>query len=757
MANKIKKGILIVLCAGVLMALFFGGMALYEQMGTPGGSSNMDPDGKLLLQDMPDGSVELSWPAAAQCDGYRLELLRGEQILLTQVSAINRLTLDSLPGTEAVTIRISTVNTVDGELLFGDVSLEVTAVFAKPKVTQLHWSTEPGTGIVTVNFSLENGDVGLMYTQQNVGQTDKAQQLESTGMQLSFGPNGTYPALSRKETAVFCFGAVRATQQYIHYGVTDEQISIKGEDLLSTQLQLQYTDEGENIYLLTWNDVCADEYELRYKLEEDEAWETLCVLSATSERSVVTPVLKRFSNYQFQILARGEKTLEGSEYSATPDEIQITTGASAVYCTVWPQRDLEIYTDTDKTAVLGIAQEATAYCVLGVENGWFGIRYGSQYGYIDSNYCMINLYEYLGDLCSYDIANSYASMYMVHGFEIPGITGKVTLGYEHVLLTDPPKKEDEDPEKDTSQTGDSTQTTEPVEEESVTVTEDAAQSSDATGHTEETTESTAETTQEGTEQTVGLSAGTGGTVVLLSDKKTEDSDPEKEKEEEEEEPEVIYLVPLLYPSARKLEKAAQEAISRGYRLKIYDAYRPQKATGNLYDTAVQYADTLLPETTFDGKTAGYQGQTYRQLMTNNGQFGIDSFLAPGGSRHNQGLALDLTLETLDGKELKMQTAIHDLSRFAVTWGNNWNARILKEIMTGAGFAPLMTEWWHFQDDDARKELQIDTYTWEGVTPECWMMDENGWRYRDQDGQYLISCMAVIDGAQFYFDEFGYVI
>ena len=39
----------------------------------------------------------------------------------------------------------------------------------------------------------------------------------------------------------------------------------------------------------------------------------------------------------------------------------------------------------------------------------------------------------------------------------------------------------------------------------------------------------------------------------------------------------------------------------------------------------------------------------------NGEKIDDSFLAPGGSRHNQGLALDLTLETLDGKELKMQT------------------------------------------------------------------------------------------------------
>ena len=79
-----------------------------------------------------------------------------------------------------------------------------------------------------------------------------------------------------------------------------------------------------------------------------------------------------------------------------------------------------------------------------------------------------------------------------------------------------------------------------------------------------------------------------------------------------------------------------------------------------------------------------------------------------------GIALDLTLETLDGEELEMQTRMHDLSWYATIDRNNENADLLNKYMTGAGFAILRSEWWHFQDNETRDALELDYYQY-GVT------------------------------------------
>ena len=50
----------------------------------------------------------------------------------------------------------------------------------------------------------------------------------------------------------------------------------------------------------------------------------------------------------------------------------------------------------------------------------------------------------------------------------------------------------------------------------------------------------------------------------------------------------------------------------------------------------------------------------------------------------QGLSLIhiLTLETLSGKELEMQTDMHDLSIYSVIYKNNAEANLLSELMKG---------------------------------------------------------------------------
>lgn len=116
-------------------------------------------------------------------------------------------------------------------------------------------------------------------------------------------------------------------------------------------------------------------------------------------------------------------------------------GYSPLYCTVWPVRELNIYAsaDTNKKNIIGKTKACNMYTVIGedTDKKLFEIRIGPENsGFIDSNYCMINLPEYIGDLCAYDITNSYDSLYMIHEYELPGITGNVIPGYEDVRLAD---------------------------------------------------------------------------------------------------------------------------------------------------------------------------------------------------------------------------------------------------------------------------------------------------------------------------------
>ena len=223
-----------------------------------------------------------------------------------------------------------------------------------------------------------------------------------------------------------------------------------------------------------------------------------------------------------------------------------------------------------------------------------------------------------------------------------------------------------------------------------------------------------------------------------------------------------YLVPLLYPAALKLEKAAFAAIEQGYKLKIYDSFRPREATTALFKQAVRLAEEPVPERTYTGvslddlpEMAEGKTLTYEMLMTDRGRYSLDYFLAASASRHNQGVAMDLTLVDLrTGDELQMQTSMHDLSWYSELARNNGSADILARIMEGAGFAGIVSEWWHFQDDEAEEKLSPG-YLWSGVTPEGWVADDFGWRYRGASGAFLTDCREYIHGVEYVFDGNGY--
>ena len=136
--------------------------------------------------------------------------------------------------------------------------------------------------------------------------------------------------------------------------------------------------------------------------------------------------------------------------------------------------------------------------------------------------------------------------------------------------------------------------------------------------------------------------------------------------------EKIYSIAKAYarkPVAESLKKIQADLKSQGLGIKIFDAYRPYKATVKFYEV---YGDTT------------YVASPYK------------------GSRHNRGCALDLTLINLKtGKELKMPTGYDSFSKDA--WPTTpvkdpearKNRTLLISAMEKHGFRVNSSEWWHF--------------------------------------------------------------
>ena len=151
-----------------------------------------------------------------------------------------------------------------------------------------------------------------------------------------------------------------------------------------------------------------------------------------------------------------------------------------------------------------------------------------------------------------------------------------------------------------------------------------------------------------------------------------------------------YLVPLLFPVAVHLYEAQERAMESGYTLKVYDAYRPYAVTKDIYAKTTEF----VTENPLYAKlmTEPVKGVTYKQ----------SNFLAQSVSNHNYGVAVDITIADLEtGRELEMQSPMHELSTLSVLSLNNENANLLADIMLSSGFKGLNSEWWHFEIRDYR--------------------------------------------------------
>ena len=151
-----------------------------------------------------------------------------------------------------------------------------------------------------------------------------------------------------------------------------------------------------------------------------------------------------------------------------------------------------------------------------------------------------------------------------------------------------------------------------------------------------------------------------------------------------------YYVPLLYPTAKRLQNALNSARGQGFNFVIYDTYRP----------------TGVEDYVKNKYMAQYQNWSSVQKDRNGQWWGWTWFMtAQGkGSRHSQGIGIDMSLTDSKGNELAMQSRIHILDTSALRKYNNANANKLSGFMTGAGFNTLESEWWHFQDDNFKNRL-----------------------------------------------------
>lgn len=175
-----------------------------------------------------------------------------------------------------------------------------------------------------------------------------------------------------------------------------------------------------------------------------------------------------------------------------------------------------------------------------------------------------------------------------------------------------------------------------------------------------------------------------------------------------------YNMPMLFTSAKKVAFAQATALSQGYTLVLYEAFRPHEVQdmvnhdlGALMKTSKTVSNAIL-----------------------NGGWGKGWFIATSTSNHQKGFAIDCSLakvkevQTLymDGHEIKipsvyeeltMPTSIHELSpaAAALAYGVDsksstaWTsvpmaksmtdgAKLLRGYCTQAGMSPLASEWWH---------------------------------------------------------------
>lgn len=138
---------------------------------------------------------------------------------------------------------------------------------------------------------------------------------------------------------------------------------------------------------------------------------------------------------------------------------------------------------------------------------------------------------------------------------------------------------------------------------------------------------------------------------------------------------------LRLKTVKALVKANKKFIRKGYRIQIFDCYRPldiQKRMWQIVSNPEYVADPAK------------------------------------GSIHNRGGAVDITLVDSNGIALDMGTPFDFFGPEAGHYFENLSDEVkqnrlrLKRIMQKSGFIPFNSEWWHYNLNDASKDRVSNT-------------------------------------------------
>ena len=155
---------------------------------------------------------------------------------------------------------------------------------------------------------------------------------------------------------------------------------------------------------------------------------------------------------------------------------------------------------------------------------------------------------------------------------------------------------------------------------------------------------------------------------------------------------------LTIEAARAMKSVCSELFVQGYRVKVFDAYRPACAVKHFVLWGIEDQDIRM-------KPYFYPDLQKQELFSK-------GYIAKRSS-HSRGSTIDLTLlDMKTGKETDMGSPFDLFDEKShpdykgITNEQYENRMILQNVMVRNGFQPLDCEWWHFT---LKNEPYPDTY------------------------------------------------
>lgn len=155
---------------------------------------------------------------------------------------------------------------------------------------------------------------------------------------------------------------------------------------------------------------------------------------------------------------------------------------------------------------------------------------------------------------------------------------------------------------------------------------------------------------------------------------------------------------LTKEAAAALKEVSDDLVEKGYRLKIFDAYRPQSAVSHFVRWAEDLDDTRMKPY--------FYPELDKSVLFEQGYIAAHS-------GHSRGSTVDLTLFDMETeREVDMGGTFDYFGQLShpdyeeVTTRQYKKRMLLREVMTKHGFKPLAEEWWHFTLEN---EPYPDTY------------------------------------------------